>query len=392
MLAKTVKQNVCVEYQIFKWLKTVSFADFYGEISKRVIGQDEALSLVLAEVRAYIEGLVYGQSTGTNRHNLIIAAGSGAGKTETYRALRDYFRDAIPGFMVTIYDVSGLTAAGFKGQEPSDVLLPYFRARMADAFGICFLDELDKKIAPAYSSTGENINAEVQGQLLTMIEGGDVYDKRGMKVNTEHMMFIGLGSFSAFRQTREQTPRRVGILAGNEREEEAERNDHFAPLTAEDMVEAGGSWELLGRFSSIINYRKLDRTAIRRIIEKTMQHEANVMGIDLDVEEEAVDELTEIVEDSKFGCRFIYSKLHSIIMRTYSNALLEMPEDSQMTVKIHTLDDVSYKFTAYTPEDKQNEEEFIAKLKAKEETLKEEAAKAPDDDDNWMNDLIGLWE
>lgn len=32
------------------------------------------------------------------------------------------------------------------------------------------------------------------------------------------------------------------------------------------MIIAGGSWELLGRFNSIINYKPLDENAIKKVI------------------------------------------------------------------------------------------------------------------------------
>ena len=74
--------KLTIEAQIYNWIRNVTFSEFYNEISKRIIGQDKMLCKILAEVRSYIESLIMGEEkTCGNRHNIIIAAGSGTGKT-----------------------------------------------------------------------------------------------------------------------------------------------------------------------------------------------------------------------------------------------------------------------------------------------------------------------
>lgn len=377
--------KLTIEAQIYNWIRNVTFSEFYNEISKRIIGQDKMLCKILAEVRSYIESLIMSDEKKCgNRHNIIIAAGSGTGKTETYRALRDYFEIHIPGFLVTIFDVSSLTASGFKGCDPSDILLPYYRAGQTKAFGICFLDEFDKKINPSHSSTGENVNAEVQSQLLTIIEGGIIYNKHGAKISTEHMMFVGLGSFGVFRKNRSEAPRQIGIMKDDERSKENEKRDHFSPLEMEDIIEAGGSWELLGRFSYIVNYNKLSKEAIKKVIHKATQDEADAIGIDLTLEDKAINELTEISINSKFGCRFIYSKLHNTIMDAYMQALCELPKEHNILINIHSLGNVTYAFIPYTDKEKHDEEIFQAIFEREDDENE-----VPED---WINDFIGKWE
>lgn len=69
----------------------------------------------------------------------------------------------------------------------------------SDGTGIVFLDEFDKKLLPSYSSQGENINAAVQSQLLTMIEGRIIRINR-YEIDTNKTMFVGLGSFDEYRK------------------------------------------------------------------------------------------------------------------------------------------------------------------------------------------------
>ena len=63
-----------------------------------------------------------------NCNNMILAAPSGSGKTETYRAFKDYFKKRIPALRLTISDVSNLTATGYRGAEPSSIVEPFLGA------------------------------------------------------------------------------------------------------------------------------------------------------------------------------------------------------------------------------------------------------------------------
>ena len=89
---------------------------------------------------------------------------------------------------------------------------------MTNAIGLCFMDEIDKKITPEITSEGRITNYGVQCELLTMIEGGDISNKRGRTINTSNMMFIGMGSFDLFRRKRTKKHRPIGIMTEDTKE------------------------------------------------------------------------------------------------------------------------------------------------------------------------------
>lgn len=47
--------------------------------------------------------------------------------------------------------------------------------------------------------------------------------------------------------------------------------EHAAPITREDMISAGGCYELIGRFSYIENYHSLNRETIIEIIKQNCE-------------------------------------------------------------------------------------------------------------------------
>jgi len=99
---------------------------------------------------------------------------------------------------------------------------------------------------------------EVQNDLLTLVEGSDIRCKDGNVVNTEDMMFVGMGSFDLFRKKRTAVRKEpIGIFSRNEtvknKEISEKTSDVFSALTREDIVGSGGSNELIGRFPYLIN-------------------------------------------------------------------------------------------------------------------------------------------
>ena len=131
-------------------------------------------------------------------NNMILAAPSGSGKTETYRAFKDYFKKRIPALRLTISDVSNLTATGYRGAEPSSIVEPFLGCGL-EPIGIVFMDEFDKICTPSYNANHGDVHLEVQHNLLTLVEGSRVETKQGY-VNTNKLLFIGMGSFDQFRK------------------------------------------------------------------------------------------------------------------------------------------------------------------------------------------------
>ena len=261
---------------------------------------------------------------------------------------------------VTITDASQLTETGYRGSDASELIKPFIN--FSEAMGLCFMDEFDKVLIPSYSAQGSNTHAALQANLLTMIEGTDVLVEApppipGAKppkvsVNTSNIMFIGLGSFDNHRKKRENIKASIGF--GNEG---IIVPNHYERITKEDMIEVGASYELLGRFSMILNYQKLEESHIRIIIHKAIERLANTFECKLTVSEYAINELVQLA-NGKYGCRIFENSLRYLIASTYADAMIEFIPNSSLEIFIDTLNSASFSWTLESAEEIEAREKF----------------------------------
>lgn len=340
--------------QAKEWLDTVSFVEFKNDMEKCVIGQKN-LTLVLAQVRNYIEAIAYGRPVD---HNFIIAAPSGSGKTETYRALRNYFRETIPSFTVSITDVSQITATGFRGMDASEIVMDFCSEGDLFPSGICFLDEFDKKLIPSYTAQGSNVSAETQSNLLTLVEGtrisipirGSSEKKIQQVIDTSRIMFVGMGSFDGFRKEQEDTKDPVGFGR------EPIKRGHFSEITKEDMIATGALYELIGRFPVVINYERLSKEGTKKVIAKIAGNVGKTFNCDIDIKRSFESYLQEKAQ-SKFGCRELDGIIREAVLREYVKVLNEKPlKDKVLVVELINETKTSHKWRDLNKEEKARKE------------------------------------
>lgn len=296
---------------IKEFLQENSYQDMLSFMEERVLDQPE-LTKVVTGVYHYLECIANGKETNSN---ILIAAPSGCGKTETFRALRDYMSMHMPKLSVTQIDITSITEEGYKGKDTNAIVEPLYRTGNGSGVGIVFLDEFDKKLVPSFATGGANVNAAVQAQILTLLEGRKVQLKDG-ELDTSYTMFIGLGSFDACRKNREQEKNGLGF--GSHTKEET--RDHYYAISREDMIELGASYELLGRFRMIANYYRLSESSVRVLIGKYLNELADSMSVDVCATQELVQYLC-AEANGKYGCRMLQSILQEGAMTAYSDIL-----------------------------------------------------------------------
>lgn len=342
MISKMAKK------QIYDWIITDPYMEMLSYVQSRVMGQEDIVSVV-TNIYTHLRRMI-GQTlnmrmqTRSGSNNMLLCAPSGCGKTETYRAIKDYFADRIPLLAVHIVDVSGLTPAGFRGSEPSSVVAPLV-GYGSEPIAIVFMDEFDKICTPSYTADHSDMHLEVQHNILTMVEGSRVETARGV-VDTKNILFIGAGSFDGFRKVRESNEKsEIGF-----QKDENKKSDHYAPVTRENIITAGGCYELIGRFSYIVNYHPLDKEIVLNIIDRNRELIANDFGCELILERKALNELCEQA-GSKFGCRLLDSLMRDPVLKAYGDALQSDAYGDVLVITLKDLGTYSYDFRDYTPEE-----------------------------------------
>lgn len=283
-----------VRGQMKEWLAKTTYSDFANAICDRVIGQENVRKLLIS-VYLYIKMTAMGE---TVSNNVILAAPSGCGKTETYRALREYFATKIPKFVICQKDLTSITEEGYKGDDTIEIVRPLMD-RQSDGVGIIFLDEFDKKLLPSKTDSGRNVSQAVQAQLLTLVEGREI---KG--IDTNLTMFVGMGSFDSCRVKRENKPRGIGFTATAE-----EEVAHYDEITIQDALDMGALPELIGRFTSIINFHELSDKAIDMIIKKNIEKVEKAFFTKVKISK-TMKEYLRSKANSEFGCRMFYNILY----------------------------------------------------------------------------------
>ncbi len=310
VLATTVRENNCKIF-IRKWLETNPFNEMVDFLRARIIGQENVI-LLATYVYRHLEAIA---NNLPSNNNVLLAAPSGCGKTETYRSLKLYFEPRIPDLIIYQMDMTSFNEESYTGNDTADILKPLFEdvvQNTNDKIAIIFLDEFDKKIVPTSKIQGENKNLFVQFKMLTMLEGRDVvYNKKGSKVmedkviNTANCMFVGLGSYDEYRKMNPYS------------------SDHYEFINKQSMVELGGSYELLGRFVDVINFHRLDEQSLNTIIDKIVVEEELSFGnkYKIILGENMRRFLVENA-NNEYGCRFLSSIIHQIVIKAYQYLLV----------------------------------------------------------------------
>jgi ATP-dependent Clp protease ATP-binding subunit ClpB len=279
-------------------------------LSKRVIGQDEALTAVADAVRRARAGL---QDPNRPIGSFIFLGPTGVGKTETARALAEFLFDDERSMVrldmseyMEKHAVARMIGAppGYVGYEEGGQLTEAVRRR---PYSVVLFDEIEKA------------HPDVFNVLLQILDDGRLTDSKGRTVdfrNTVLIMTSNLGS------------REIQAAEGNENQvREAviqELRLNFKP-------------EFLNRIDDIVVFHQLSRKQIRQIVDvqlerlREMLHERNITLV---FDETARELLAREGYDPNYGARPLKRAIQTLIQNPLAVKLLRGEILSGETVKV----------------------------------------------------------
>jgi len=245
----------------------------------RVVGQDEALTIVSKAVRRSRAGL---QDAQRPIGSFIFLGPTGVGKTETARALAEFLFDD-ENAMVRLdmseymekHTVSKLIGAppGYVGYDEGGTLTNAVSRR---PYSVVLFDEIEKA------------HADVFNILLQLLDDGRLTDSHGKQVdfaNTVVIMTSNIGSQSISANVSD--PEKM------KKEANAALFAHFRP-------------EFLNRVDDIVVFGPLGRTEIRLIVDIQMRYLQRLLDnrrLTMDLTDATKDFLTDVGYDPAFGAR-----------------------------------------------------------------------------------------
>ncbi|HZJ68983.1 MAG TPA: AAA family ATPase, partial [Candidatus Eisenbacteria bacterium] len=312
-----------------------------AELSKRVIGQDEAVTAVAKAIRRGRLGL---KDPSRPTGSFLFLGTTGVGKTELARALADtMFGDE--NAMVRIdmseymekFDVSKLIGSppGYVGYEEGGQLTEKVRRR---PYTVILFDEIEKAHPDVFNS------------LLQVLEDGRLTDGQGRTVDFKNTIIIMTSNIGA-RLLSSSAGKKIGFEPVNTESNKLEdfddnlyggrSYDESKELIMEEVKKSFAP-EFLNRIDEMIFFRMLSKDSILKIVDIMLgQLEKRIadIGIKIEVSDQAKLWLAENGYEPQYGARPLRRLIQSSVEDAFSEAMLDDKIKEGDIALVETVDD-----------------------------------------------------
>ena len=296
------------------------------EIHKRIINQEEAVSVVARAIRRARSGL---KDPKRPIGSFLFLGPTGVGKTELARALAEFmFGDE--DFMVRLdmsefmerHEVAKLIGAppGYIGYEEGGKLTEAVRRR---PYAVVLLDEIEKA------------HPDVFNIFLQVLEDGRLTDGQGRVVDFRNTIIIMTSNLGAQDLMK-------GPAIGFSVDTESEMDFEAAKKSIMEAVRKTFRPEFLNRIDEIVIFKPLGKKELLQIIDLMIKEVADRLaekGLIIDVTDEAKDFLLKQGYDPKFGARPLRRAIQRYLEDRLADILLEGKIKPDSVIKVDARDD-----------------------------------------------------
>ncbi|MBX7227999.1 MAG: ATP-dependent chaperone ClpB [Burkholderiaceae bacterium] len=291
-------------------------------LHKRVVGQDEAVTLVSDAIRRSRAGL---SDPNKPYGSFLFLGPTGVGKTELTKALANFMFDS-EDHLIRIdmseymekHAVSRLIGAppGYVGYDEGGMLTEAVRRK---PYSVILFDEIEKA------------HADVFNVLLQVLDDGRLTDSQGRTVdfkNTVIIMTSNLGSHLIQSMADEPAERIKGVVW-------QEVKNHFRP-------------EFLNRIDEVVIFHALSKEHIAGIVRiqlQRLQERLSKLDLGFSITDAAIDRIANAGYDVAFGARPLKRYIQQEIENPLSKELLKGGYMPKQTVHVD-VGDGRFRFTA----------------------------------------------
>ena len=294
-----------------------------GELHKRVIGQEEAISAVCDAVRRSRAGM---QDPKRPIASFIFLGTTGVGKTELAKALAEFlFNDESMMTRIDMseyqekFSVSRLIGAppGYVGYDEGGQLTEAVRRK---PYSVVLFDEIEKA------------HPDVFNILLQVLDDGRLTDNKGRVVNFKNTIIIMTSNMgSSYIQSRIDE-----MKSGNKDEVLAETKAEVMTMLKQTIRP-----EFLNRIDETIMFLPLTKNEIAQVVKLQLAAVEKLLepqGFVLRWTDSAIDFLAEAGYDPEFGARPVKRAIQRYVLNDLSKKLLAEEVSREKPITIDAID------------------------------------------------------